>query len=105
MNSNENKPHVLILGGGTGGVIIANLLGRKIAKLADITIVSKIENVFYEPDLIYRVFDKKSLTKQYRPLHKLVNKKVTILKEEVTHVNPKEQKVSFNGGKDLFYEF
>ncbi|MHA2030523.1 MAG: NAD(P)/FAD-dependent oxidoreductase [Candidatus Kariarchaeaceae archaeon] len=105
MNSNENKPQVLILGGGTGGVIVANLLGRKIAKLADITIVSKMEKVFYEPDLIYRVFDKKDLKKQYRPLRKVVDKRVNILTEEVTHVNPKEQKVSFKSGEDLAYDY
>ncbi|WP_455139543.1 NAD(P)/FAD-dependent oxidoreductase [Candidatus Hodarchaeum mangrovi] len=105
MNMNENNPQILILGGGTGGVIVANLLGRKIAKLADITLVSKRDNVFYEPDLIYRVFDKKDMKKQFRPLRKLVDKRVKVLTDEVTHVDPKKQLVSFKSGNSLSYDY
>ncbi|UCG89581.1 MAG: FAD-dependent oxidoreductase [Candidatus Heimdallarchaeota archaeon] len=105
MNSVDKKPHVVILGGGTGGVIVANLLGRKAKKLADVTLVSKQENVFYEPDLIYRIFDKKSTKKQYRPLRKVVNKRVKILNEEVIHLDPKGQKVQFKSGNDISYDY
>jgi len=105
MNSTDKKPQVVILGGGTGGVIVANLLSRKISKLAKITLVSKREKVFYEPDLIYRVFDKKDLKKQYRPLRKVVNKRVQTLIDEVTHVDPKKQIVSLQNGTNLSYNY
>ncbi len=105
MSFDKKSTKIVILGGGTGGVIVANLLGRKIAKLAEITLVSKKENVFYEPDLIYRVFDKKELKKQYRPLRKLVDKRVNILTEEVTHVDPKTQNISFKSGNNLSYDY
>ncbi|MFX0051038.1 MAG: NAD(P)/FAD-dependent oxidoreductase [Candidatus Hermodarchaeota archaeon] len=105
MSSTDKKPQVVILGGGTGGVVVANLLSRKIAKLAEITLVSKKEKVFYEPDLIFRVFDKKELKKQYRPLRKVVSKRVKTLIDEVTHVNPKAQTVSLKDGTDLSYDY
>lgn len=105
MNSTNTKPHVVILGGGTGGVIVANILGRKANKLADITLVSKNAKVFYEPDLIYRIFDKKETKKQYRPLRKVVNKRVKILNEEVVHLDPKSQTVQFKSGNDISYDY
>jgi len=105
MNSNQKKPHIVILGGGTGGVVVANLLGRKAKKLVDITLVSKNENVFYEPDLIYRLFDKKDLKKQYRPLRKVVNKNVSILMEEVVHLDPQNHVVQFKSGNEICYDW
>ncbi|MFX0171590.1 MAG: NAD(P)/FAD-dependent oxidoreductase [Candidatus Hodarchaeota archaeon] len=105
MSSTDKKPHVVILGGGTGGVVVANLLSRKAAKLAEITLVSKKDKVFYEPDLIFRVFDKKDLKKQFRPLRKVVNKRVKTLVDEITHVDPKTQTVSLKDGTDLSYDY
>jgi sulfide:quinone oxidoreductase len=84
---------------------VANLLSRKVAKLAEITLVSKKEKVFYEPDLIFRVFDKKELKKQYRPLRKVVSKRVKTLIDEVTHVDPKAQTVGLKDGTDLSYDY
>lgn len=105
MNKTESKPKIVILGGGTGGVVTGNLLGRKVHKIADITLVSNKERVFYEPDLIFRVFDNKSTRKQYRSIRKVLNKNVDILYEEVTDVNPKEQSLTFKSGNILSYDY
>lgn len=111
MNSSQDKPSVVILGGGTGGVVVANLLGRKAKKLANITLISKRENVFYEPDMIFRVFDNspkkamKTLDAQFKPLRKVVNKNVNILHDEVRSVDPKNRVIGLTNGNSLSYDY
>lgn len=105
MNTNNLKPHIVILGGGTGGVIMANLLGRKTKKLAEVTLVSNKENVLYEPDFVFRVFDKKKIEPQYKKLRKTVHKRVNILYEEVTGVDSKNQNISFESGETINYDY
>ncbi len=101
----QEKAKVVILGGGTGGVIVANLLGRKAKKQADVTLVSKQDNVFYEADLPFRIFDKKSLNSMYKPVRKVVNKRVNILKEEVTGLDIENKSVSFASGNNLSFDY
>lgn len=101
----KNKTKVLILGGGTGGVIVANLLGRKAKKQAEVTLISNQENVFYEADLPYRVFDKKSLDSQFKPVRKVVNKRVTVLNEEVISLDVENQSVSLKSGASIPYDY
>ena len=99
------KSKVVILGGGTGGVIVANLLGRKVKKIAEITLVSKQDNVFYEADLPYRIFDKKSLKSQYKKVRKVVNKNVNVLLEEVTGLDVEKKLVTFKNGNSIPYDY
>ena len=101
----KDKSKVVILGGGTGGIIVANLLSRKAKKEADVTLVSKMDNVFYEADLPFRIFDEKSLKNMYKPVRKIVNKRVNILKEEVTGLNVEKQLVSFKSGGSIPYDY
>jgi sulfide:quinone oxidoreductase len=101
----KEKSKVVILGGGTGGIIVANVLGRKTKKQADITLVSKRDDVFYEADLPFRIFDKKSLKFMYKPVRKVVNKNVTILKEEVIGLDADKKIVSFKSGSSISYDY
>jgi len=101
----KDKFKVVILGGGTGGIIVANLLGRKAKKQADVTLVSKQEKIFYEADLPYRVFDKKSFDSQYKPVRKVVNKNVTVLKEEVIGLDVDNKSISFKSGTNIPYDY
>ncbi len=101
----QAKSKVVIIGGGTGGVIVANLLGRKAKKQADVTLISKQENVFYEADLPFRVFDKKGFKSQYKPVRKVVNKNVTVLKEEVVGLDVDNNSISFKSGTSIPYDY
>jgi sulfide:quinone oxidoreductase len=101
----KDKAKVVILGAGTGGVIVANLLGRKAKKQAHVTLVSKQENVFYEADLPYRIFDKKSLKSMYKPVRKSVNKNVDVLKDEVVGLDLDNNSVALSSGNNLSYDY
>lgn len=104
MDSNP-EPQIVIIGGGTAGVIAANVLGRKIGNSTSITLVSAKENILYEPDNLFRIFDKKGIEKQFRSLYKTVNKPVRIVIDSVTKVDPKTQVVYTKDGGELPYDY
>ncbi|MHA1983990.1 MAG: NAD(P)/FAD-dependent oxidoreductase [Candidatus Hodarchaeales archaeon] len=105
MNSSNNKKNVIIIGGGTGGVIVANILSRKAAKDANITLLTAKDKVFYEPDNLFRLFDKNSMNSQYKLVSKAVSKKVNIELERVNKVDPEKKKVYCESGKKISYDY
>ena len=74
MNHSSEIKNIVIIGGGTGGVIVANILGRKVGKKANITLLTAKDKVFYEPDNLFRLFDNKGMDSQYKQVRKAVNK-------------------------------
>ncbi|MFW9928616.1 MAG: NAD(P)/FAD-dependent oxidoreductase [Candidatus Thorarchaeota archaeon] len=106
MSSNEiKKKEIIIIGGGTGGVIVANILSRKIAKSANITLITAKDKVYYEPDNLFRLFDNKSIESQYKLVTKAVNKKVNIILDRVSSVSPESNSLSTEEGKNLHYDY
>ncbi|MFX0113001.1 MAG: NAD(P)/FAD-dependent oxidoreductase [Candidatus Hodarchaeota archaeon] len=103
--TSETKPAIVIIGGGTGGVIASNVLGRKIGKKASITLLSNRETILYEPDSLNRIFDGKGIEKQYKSLEKVVNKRVTIVIDPVVKVDPETQIVHTKSGKKFSYDY
>jgi sulfide:quinone oxidoreductase len=101
----NTKPQIIIIGGGTAGVIASNVLGRKIGNTTTITLVSEMEDILYEPDNLFRVFDKKGIERQFRSLVKVVNKRVRIVIDSVTKVDPKTQVVYTKDGQELPYDY
>ena len=101
----NTKPQIVIIGGGTAGVIAANILGRKVGNSTTITLVSNKESVLYEPENLFRIFDKKGIERQFRPLYKVVNKRVRIVIDTVTQVDPKTKIVSTKDGKEFSYDY
>jgi sulfide:quinone oxidoreductase len=103
--TSEAKPKIVIIGGGTGGVIAGNILGRKAGKKAGITLISERENILYEPDNLFRVFDKKGIDKQFKPLAKVLNKRIEVVIDSVVKVDPQTQMVFTKEGKEFPYDY
>ena len=99
------KQNVIIIGGGTGGTVTANILAKKIGKIANITVLSRKENVYYEPDNLFRLFDKKDMSSQFKQVRKIVNKKVKVAIESVTKIDPERKIVLTESGTDYPYDY
>ncbi len=99
------KQNVVIIGGGTGGTVVANLLSKKIGKIANITVLSGKENVFYEPDNLFRLFDTKDMSSQYKSVRKVISKKATVTIEQVTKIDPDKQIVMTESGMNYSYDY
>lgn len=69
---------ILVLGGGTGGTLIANLLAKKLKNEAQITLVSASSRHLYQPGWLYVPFGWQDPRALSRSLKSLLNKRVQL---------------------------
>ncbi|MHA2251439.1 MAG: NAD(P)/FAD-dependent oxidoreductase [Candidatus Kariarchaeaceae archaeon] len=101
----QTKKEVVIIGGGTGGTIVANILARKAKKQANVTLISSNEKIFYEPDNLFRLFDTKEMESQFKMVRKKVNKRVNIEIEKVTKIDPEKKEIFTESGRTFPYDY
>jgi sulfide:quinone oxidoreductase len=100
---------VLILGGGVGGTIVANLLSRKLHRLIDdgeveVTVVDKLGNHVYQPGFMYITFGSEKEANLSRPERSLLPDRVNLVIGDVTRVDAEAQTVSLADGQTLAYD-
>jgi sulfide:quinone oxidoreductase len=99
------KENVVIIGAGTGGTVVANILARKIGKKANITVLTAKDSVYYEPDNLFRLFDNKDMKSQFKSVRKVINKKVDVKQEVVTKVDPNTNLIFTESGTTYPYDY
>jgi sulfide:quinone oxidoreductase len=100
---------VLILGGGVGGTIVANLLSRKLRRLiedqdVEVTVVDQVGNHLYQPGFMYITFGKEHERNLSRPERSLLDSGVNLIVGEVTHVDADARNVTLADGQVLEYD-
>jgi sulfide:quinone oxidoreductase len=91
---------VLVLGGGTGGTIVANSLDRR---RFDTTVVSASADHLFQPGLLYVAF-KGERARLVRDERRLLKHHVHLLQDSVTGVDLTEKAVDTRGGERLRYD-
>ena len=95
---------VVVLGGGVGGTIVANLVAKK-ARDADVTLVDKTGKHVYQPGFVYVAFDGWDPKRLVRDERKLLRRRVKLLVDEVVRVDPKGKQVHLRSGTRLPYDY
>ncbi len=97
---------IVVLGGGTGGTLVANLLAKKLKKMdADITLVSASNRHLYQPGWLYVPFGKQDPRKLSRPEASLLRKKVKLIIGKVNQLNTETRQISLEDGQSLEYDY
>jgi len=97
---------VLILGGGDGGTIVANVLARKTsAEEVQITVLDTQEKHVYQPGFLYVAFGNEKPGHLIKDERKLLNKRVKFIVDEATKVDPAKNSVYTKSGKILDYDY
>ncbi len=101
---------ILILGGGVGGTLTANLLARKLrqrvkAGEVTITVVDQTGKHVYQPGFMYIAMGGERADKLQRPERGLLDSRVTLVVGEVESVDPATQTVSLVDGLPLSYDY
>ncbi len=97
------KKQIVVLGGGTGGVIAANRLRRMDPDLS-ITVVEPSPVHTYQPGLLFVPFGKKMVDEFQRPLAQQLRSGVQLLQAEVSSVDITGQTVTTTTGKTIEYD-
>ncbi|HEY7023716.1 MAG TPA: FAD/NAD(P)-binding oxidoreductase [Candidatus Limnocylindrales bacterium] len=100
---------VVILGGGVGGTIVANLLARKLKKQIDsgeasVTVVDATGNHVYQPGFMYIAFGNERADHLHRPERTLLSSRVKLVTAEVTQIDETSQTIALDSGEWLGYD-
>jgi sulfide:quinone oxidoreductase len=98
-------PRILILGGGTGGTLLANLLIRRLDGLAQVTVVSSQVQHYYQPGWLYVPFGQQDPRSLSRPERELLNDKVELIHGEVQELDAAARTVTLADGVGLVYDY
>ncbi|HEY8134901.1 MAG TPA: FAD/NAD(P)-binding oxidoreductase [Candidatus Limnocylindrales bacterium] len=100
---------VLILGGGVGGTIVANLLSRKLRRQIEdedvaVTVVDQLGNHLYQPGFMYIAFGNEQERNLSRPERSLLDSRIKLIVGEATGVNADARTVTLADGQVLVYD-
>jgi len=99
------RKKVVIIGGGVGGTIAANLLSRRLDGRADITVVDRQGKHFYEPGLIFAMLGGVDPAKLWRPERTLLRKGVKLELNEALRVDTEAKVVHMEHGPARPYDY
>lgn len=98
--------HLLILGAGTGGTIMANKM-RKVLDRADwkITIVDQYRTHYYQPGFLFIPFGMYTKEDVIKPKSNFIPPGVDIIFSGIDKILPKDSKVALEDGKVINYDY
>jgi sulfide:quinone oxidoreductase len=96
---------IVILGGGTGGTLMANRLRRLYdASEAEIAVVDRDDRHVYQPGLLFVPFGLATLDEIVRPRRRQLHKGIAFHESEVDHVALADERVHLADGTVLPYD-
>jgi sulfide:quinone oxidoreductase len=101
---------IVILGGGVGGTLTANLLVRKLRRqvksgAVKITVVDQTGQHTYQPGFMYIAMGGERADRLERPERSLLDKRVTLLVGEVDRIDESTQTVVLTDGLPIGYDY
>jgi sulfide:quinone oxidoreductase len=96
---------VVVLGGGVGGTLVANLLDKSLGRDAQVTVVDPNGMHDYQPGYLYVALGEASGHWLSRDERTLLRKGVELAIEEAVRIDPDSQKVELARGGNLAYDF
>ncbi|MFB6106496.1 MAG: NAD(P)/FAD-dependent oxidoreductase [Halobacteriaceae archaeon] len=101
---------IAIVGGGTGGTVLANRLADKLGPELDddeveVVLINDGPDHVYKPVYLYVAFGKRTLEDSRRPLRDLVDSRVDIEIGRVTAVDADAKTLSFEDGDAMDYDY
>lgn len=97
---------IVILGGGSAGVMFANRMRKefKVEEL-EITVIEKKDTHFYQPAFTLVVFELDQPENLTRPIKNLFHEGINLIIDEATKIDPKNNKVITSKSGEIFYDY
>jgi sulfide:quinone oxidoreductase len=97
---------IVILGGGVGGTLTANLLARRLrGRDVNITVADATGQHVYQPGWLYLPFGKEQPRNLVRAERGLLDRRVNLVVDRFTRIDPDARLVVADGGTALPYDF
>jgi sulfide:quinone oxidoreductase len=101
---------ILVLGGGVGGTLAANLLARKLKRRIDagdvaLTLVDEGGEHVYQPGFMYIAMGGERANKLHRPERSLLDRRIQLVIARATRIDPATRQVELESGEPLAYDY
>lgn len=101
---------ILIVGGGTGGTMVANFLARGLAQeirsgRAEIALVSDTDRHIYQPGLLYLAFGRMSEEELFRDERSLLDPSISFVVDPAVEIDAGRQIVRTLSGKKMPFDY
>jgi sulfide:quinone oxidoreductase len=96
---------IVVLGGGVGGTLVANLLDKQLGREAVVTVVDPTGMHHYQPGYLYVALGQANGRWLTRDVRTLLRRGVRLEVEEVTRIHAERQEVHFARGGNLPYDY
>lgn len=95
---------VVILGGGTGGLVAASELKKKAGKTARVILIDKNPSHIYAPSFLWMMMGRRSAKQIQRPLSRLIRKGIEFVHDEIVRINV-EAKIVVTNEQSIQYDY
>ena len=99
-----NQKTIIILGGGTGGLVTANELKKKTGRKTRVILIDKNPNHIYAPSFLWLMLGKRQTEKIQKPLSLLIRKGIEFINEEIIKIDT-ENKLVKTQNQSLRYDY
>ncbi len=96
---------VVVLGGGVGGTLVANLLAKELGREGRVTVVDPTGMHHYQPGYLYVALGQANGRWLVRDERTLLRREVDLVIEQATKVDPAEGRVHLARGGTLEYDY
>lgn len=96
---------VAVIGGGVGGTMVANLLGRRLAGKAAVQLITASPWHVYEPGLLYVPFDDVAQVDVQRPERDLLRPEVALVEDPAVQIDLRGKRVRLRSGLELGFDY
>jgi sulfide:quinone oxidoreductase len=95
---------VLVLGGGVGGTLVANLIAKEVGESTRITLVDSTGIHVYQPGFLYVAVGQEKPSALKRAEAQLLRRKIKLVVDWATLIDPSAHKVVLKSGHTLRYD-
>lgn len=100
----ETRPNIVIIGGGTGGTLAANLAAKHLPQ-ANVFLVSESQYHLFQPSFLEIAFKGTNPQKIQKNEESLTDKRVQLVISRASNIDLKQQTVRLDNGTSLSYDY
>ena len=95
---------IVILGGGTGGLVAAHHLRKRLARKHRVVVIDRSADHVYQPSMLWQIVGERRQEQFHRPLSRLRKKGIEFRNEEVTRIDV-DRRVVETSSETLAYDY
>ena len=99
-----NRKQIVVLGGGSGGVVAATKLARELGPRHDVLLVDRRPDHVFMPAFLFMMVGQREPEQITRRLRRLEKRGVKVIQDEIAGIDPARQEVALSGGK-IHYDY